>query len=132
MSKVIPISPEAAPEKSGDEMIVTLRVSQLRALIREELAASNGNGHSANVTESDEKELQRQRALAAAKAAVDAGALLTAEQLAVMLQVDKTTVYERVRKKAIPFYQAGRFVRFSLQEVLESQRIKNENPLDKL
>jgi excisionase family DNA binding protein len=44
MSKVIPISPGAVPERN-DDMIVTLRVSQLRALIREEVAAANGNGH---------------------------------------------------------------------------------------
>jgi excisionase family DNA binding protein len=100
MSKVLPISPEAAPEKNGDDMIVTLRVSQLRALIREELAAVNGNGH---------------------------GRLLTAEELAVKLQVHPATIYEKVKAKKIPFYQVGRFVRFSLQEVLESQR-KNENP----
>ena len=97
--------------------------AEIRRIVREEIAAaSNGNGHGGNVTETDEKELQRLKALAAAKAAVEAGALLTAEQLAAMLQVDKATVYERVKKRTIPFYQAGRFVRFNLQEVLESQK----------
>jgi excisionase family DNA binding protein len=76
---------------------------KIREIVREELkAASNGgNGH---------------------------GALLTAEQLAETLQVNKATIYERVKKKTIPFYQVGRFVRFNLQEVLESERNKNENP----
>ncbi len=102
---------------------------KIREIVREELkAAGNGNGHGGNITETDKKELQRLKALAAGKAAVQAGALLTAEQLAAMLQVDKATVYERVKKKAIPFYQAGRFVRFNLDEVLESQRNKNDNP----
>jgi excisionase family DNA binding protein len=108
-----------------------LLLDQIRAVVREELkAASNGNGHAPNSPEMPKGEQQRLKILAAAKAAVEAGALLTAEQLAVMLQVNKATVYERVKKKAIPFYQAGRFVRFNLQEVLESQRKKNEHPLD--
>jgi excisionase family DNA binding protein len=73
-----------------------------RQVVREEIAAaSNGNGH---------------------------GKLLTAEELAEKLQVHKATVYEWVKAKTVPFYQAGRFVRFNLQEVLESQRKKNENP----
>jgi excisionase family DNA binding protein len=76
-------------------------VNLLRQVIREEIqAASNGHGYE----------------------------LLTAEQLAKMLRVNKATVYEWVKSKSIPFYQAGRFVRFNLQEVLESQRKKNENP----
>jgi hypothetical protein len=33
MSKVIPISPEAVPEKNGDDMIVTLRVSDLKIIM---------------------------------------------------------------------------------------------------
>lgn len=76
-------------------------VNLLRQVIREEIqAASNGNGYE----------------------------LLTAEQLAKMLRVNKATVYEWVKTKTIPYYQAGRFVRFNLQEVLESQKKKNENP----
>jgi excisionase family DNA binding protein len=74
----------------------------IRQAVREEIrAAWNGNGH---------------------------GALLTAEQLAEALQVHKATVYEWVKAKTIPFYQAGRFVRFNLQEVLESQKKKTESP----
>jgi len=74
---------------------------EIRNIVREEIAAaSNGNGHAV---------------------------LLTAEQLAQALQVNKTTVYEWVKVKAIPYYQAGRFIRFNLHEVLESQR-KKENP----
>jgi excisionase family DNA binding protein len=79
-----------------------LFLDRIREVVREELkAASNGNGH---------------------------GKLLTAEELAEKLQVHKATVYEWVKAKTVPFYQAGRFVRFNLQEVLESQRNKNENP----
>jgi len=75
---------------------------KIREIVREEIkAASNGNGH---------------------------GKLLTAEELAEKLQVHKATVYEWVKAQTVPFYQAGRFGRFNLQEVLESQRKKNENP----
>ena len=54
--------------------------------------------------------------------------MLTAEELSKALKVNKATVYEWVKAKTIPYYQTGRFVRFNLQEVLESQRKKNENP----
>ena len=33
MSKVIPLLPDAVPEKNGDEMIVTLRVSDLKIIV---------------------------------------------------------------------------------------------------
>ena len=74
-----------------------LLVEQIRAVVREEIkAAGNGNGK-----------------------------LLTAEELAKELQVNKATVYDWVKSKTIPYYQAGRLVRFNLHEVLESQRNKN-------
>ena len=50
--------------------------------------------------------------------------MLTAEQLAETLQIDKATVYQWVKAKSVPYYRAGRSIRFNLQEVLESQRIK--------
>jgi excisionase family DNA binding protein len=77
-----------------------LLLDQIRAVVREEIKA-NGNGHTA---------------------------LLTAEELAKALQVNKAIVYEWVKSKTIPHYQAGRFVRFNLNEVLESQRKKVETP----
>ncbi len=77
---------------------VTLTVGQLKALVREEIqAAPNANGYLT---------------------------MLTAAQLAKKLQVNKATVYEWVKAKSIPYYQAGRFIRFNLQEVLDSQRKK--------
>jgi excisionase family DNA binding protein len=94
---------------------------ELKEIVREVLREeSNYNGH----TVDSKEEQERLQILAGAKSAVGAGALLTAEQLAVMLQVNKATVYERVKKKTIPFYQVGRFVRFNLHEVLESERKK--------
>jgi excisionase family DNA binding protein len=70
---------------------------EFRRIVREEIAAANGNGD---------------------------GKLLTAEELADALQVHKATVYEWVKSKVIPYYQSGRFVRFNLQEVLAAQRKK--------
>ena len=116
-----------------NELSVTfesLLESLLRKIVREEIAAAvNGSGHAPSLVEVGEDERRRLSLLASAKAAVDAGALLTAEQLAVMLQVNKATIYERVKKKTIPFYQVGRFVRFNLLEVLESEKKRlNETP----
>lgn len=102
-----------------------LLIDQIRAVVREEIkAAMNGNGctpGSIELSEDDKREAERVKILSDARAALEAGALLTAEQLAAMLQVSKATVYERVKKKTIPYHQAGRFIRFKLQEVLDSQ-----------
>src|SRR5215469_8432964 len=108
----------------------TVLESLLRRIVREEIAAAvNGSGHAPSWVEVGEDEQRRLSLLASGKAALDAGALLTAEQLAVMLQVNKATIYERVKKKTIPFYQVGRFVRFNLLEVLESEKKRlNETP----
>jgi excisionase family DNA binding protein len=77
-------------------------LNAIRQAVREEIQAlSNGHGHAA---------------------------LLTAEELSKELKVNKATVYEWVKSKSIPFYQAGRFVRFNLREVLESQKKKSEAP----
>jgi excisionase family DNA binding protein len=76
-------------------------IEQFRLVVRQELAKMNGNGH---------------------------GKLLTAEELAEALQVNVATIYQWTKSKTIPYYQAGRFIRFNLQEVLESQRKNNENP----
>jgi excisionase family DNA binding protein len=75
---------------------------ELKALIREVLAERDGNGN---------------------------GKPLTAEELARVLQVEKTTIYEwvKARPPKIPFLKVGRFLRFNLQAVLDSQK-KNENP----
>ena len=84
--------------------MVTLTVSELRAIVKEQIDAANENGHPT---------------------------LLTVEQLGATLQVNKATVYEWVKAKSIPYYQAGRFIRFNLQEVLESQRKNTQTPLDR-
>jgi excisionase family DNA binding protein len=45
-------------------------------------------------------------------------ALLTAEQLANHLNVPKSWIYERTRDNSIPHIKIGKYVRFSLPEVL--------------
>jgi excisionase family DNA binding protein len=78
-----------------------LLMDQIRVVVREEIAAAgSGNGH----------------------------ALLTAEELAKVLKVNKATVYDWVKTNSIPYYQAGRFVRFNLSEVLQSKKNKNREP----
>lgn len=72
-----------------------LLLEQIRAVVREEIAAAgNGYGHP----------------------------LLTAEELAEVLKVNKATIYDWVKTNSIPYYQAGRFVRFDLHEVLAAQK----------
>jgi len=69
---------------------------ELKALIREVLAErDNGNGRHPKP--------------------------LTAEELAEVLQVDKATIYGWVKAKEIPYLKVGRFLRFNLQAVLDSQ-----------
>jgi hypothetical protein len=40
MSKIVRIAPEAVPETNGDEMIVYVRVADLRAIVRREVTAA--------------------------------------------------------------------------------------------
>jgi excisionase family DNA binding protein len=76
---------------------------ELKSLIREVLAEGNGNGTGRHLKP------------------------LTAEELAETFRVDKATVYEWVKANKIPYLKVGRFLRFNLQAVLDSQG-KNENP----
>ena len=94
MSKVIPISPEAVPEKSGDAVIITLRVADLRAIVptRSRLMAGV-----------PQKNCCSRRAGRAAKVPV-------------------SWVYEQSRQGNIPTYRLGRYIRFDLLEVIQSQK----------
>ena len=97
--KVISLRPEPAPA-DDDKMIVQLSVAELRTLIREEIgAAGNGNGQ-------------------------HSPALLTAEELAKQMKVPVSWVYEQSRQGAIPTHRIGKYIRFDLDEVMESQRRK--------
>ena len=48
--------------------------------------------------------------------------LLTPEELSERLKVPLTWVYEQSRLGNIPKHKLGRYLRFDLQEVIESQR----------
>jgi excisionase family DNA binding protein len=48
--------------------------------------------------------------------------LLTAEELAQAMKVPVSWVYEKCRRREIPTHYIGRYVRFKLSEVLNSQR----------
>jgi excisionase family DNA binding protein len=76
-----------------------LLIDQIRAVVREEIkAAANGNGHSP--------------------------ALLTPEDLATQMKIPVSWVYEQSRQGNIPTHRIGKYIRFDLSEVLESQKKK--------
>ncbi len=68
---------------------------EIRRIVREELAAGH-NGHG----------------------------LLTPEGLAEWLNIPVSWVYEQSRQGNIPTVRVGRYIRFNLQEVIESQKKK--------
>ena len=70
---------------------------KIREIVREELAAANGH-----VSE-----------------------LFTPEELAQRMKLPVSWVYEQSRQGNIPTHRLGRYLRFSLTEVLESQKKKN-------
>jgi len=51
-------------------------------------------------------------------------ALLTPEELAEQLKVPLSWVYEQSRQGNIPTHRLGRYIRFNLSEVIESQKKK--------
>ena len=81
-------------------MVVTLTVDQLQNLIREEVEA-------------------------ALRAEPDQ--LLTAEELAEQLKVPVSWVYEQSRQGKIPTVRVGRYVRFSLEQILESLKTNGDS-----
>ena len=84
---------------AGNPNLFDLLVEQIRAVVREEIVAAGGNG-------SGTKELLGPKALAG------------------RLKVPVSWVYEQSRQNQIPTHRIGRYVRFDLNEVLESQRKK--------
>jgi excisionase family DNA binding protein len=48
--------------------------------------------------------------------------LLTPEELAGKLKIPVSWVYEQSRQNKIPTHRLGRYIRFDLEEVLESQK----------
>jgi hypothetical protein len=74
---------------------------KIREVVREEIkAALNGNGNGAE--------------------------LFTPEKLAEKMKLPVSWVYEQSRQGNIPTHRIGRYLRFSLAEVLESQKKKGD------
>lgn len=78
-----------------------LLLDQFRLIIRDEIKAALGNGQ-----------------------AVDE--LISPEELSKRISVPVSWVYEQSRLGEIPTHRVGRYIRFSVAEVLESQRKKKE------
>jgi excisionase family DNA binding protein len=76
-----------------------LFLDRIREVVRDELRAV-ANGHGAE--------------------------LLTPEELAERMKLPVSWVYEQSRQGNIPTHRLGRYLRFSLTEVLESQKKKKE------
>ena len=74
---------------------------EIRRIVREEIALSNGNAPSE---------------------------LLTPEELADKLKLPVSWVYEQSRLGNIPTHKLGRYIRFDLAEVLRKQKEKRETP----
>jgi excisionase family DNA binding protein len=77
---------------------------ELKSLIREVLAEGNGNGNGHGAE------------------------LFTPEELAERMKLPVSWVYEQSRQGNIPTHKIGRYLRFNLAEVLESQKKKKEAP----
>jgi excisionase family DNA binding protein len=80
---------------------------ELKSLMREVLAEGNGNGNG------------------------NGAELFTPEQLAERMKLPVSWVYEQSRQGNIPTHRIGRYLRFSLTEVLESQK-KRLTTLDRM
>jgi predicted DNA-binding transcriptional regulator AlpA len=63
-----------------------------------------------------------------AEASASPGALLKPEELAQKLSMPVSWVYEQSRLGNIPTHRVGKYIRFDLSEVLESQKKKREEP----
>jgi excisionase family DNA binding protein len=77
-----------------------LLVDQIRIVVREEIAAAAGSRNGSRE-------------------------LLEPEMLAERLKVPVSWVYEQSRQGNIPTHRIGRYIRFDLSEVLESQKKKD-------
>jgi len=95
--KIIPLRSEPV-QPADSEMLVTLTVSQLRQIIADTIASRAGH---------------------------ESLTLIDADTLAEKLSIPVSWVYEQSRQGAIPTHRVGKYIRFDLNEVLESQR-KND------
>jgi excisionase family DNA binding protein len=87
-------TPKLTPPET---LAFTLTEGQLRSLIREEVQTALARG-------------------------TDPAPLLAPEELAERLKVPVSWVYEQSRQGNIPTVRVGRYIRFRLQEVIDSQK----------
>src|SRR6266511_4009399 len=89
-----------------------LLIDQIRAVVREEIAvALNGNGHAKQLL--TPKELAEKLMLTGRKPK-DGEKVCDGEKICI------SWVYEQSRQGNIPTHRIGRYIRFDLEEVLES------------
>jgi excisionase family DNA binding protein len=100
MSKVILISPEAVPQLGDDDMLVTLRVGDLRAILRQELVAVLKDGLNGHGSASHKDWLK-------------------ADEAAQLYGLPKTWFEERGRTGDIARTKPGRYVLFKRRDVEE-------------
>jgi len=93
--KVIQLRAEPMPAADGDRMIVTITISELREIVADTIASRGGH---------------------------ESLTLIDADALAERLSVPVSWVYEQSRQNNIPTYRVGKYIRFDLNEVLESQK----------
>jgi len=93
--KIIPLRSESLPAADDGRMIVTLTISQLREIIADAIATRRGH---------------------------ESVTLIDADALAKRLSVPVSWVYEASRQNNIPTHRVGKYIRFDLNEVLESQK----------
>jgi len=91
---------EPVPAADDSKMIVTLTVSELRQIIADSIASRGGH---------------------------ESLTLIDADSLAEKLSIPVSWVYEQSRQGAIPTHRVGKYIRFDLNEVLESQK-QNHRP----
>jgi hypothetical protein len=96
MSKVIPISPEAVPEKNSDEMLVMLRVSDLRVIM---------DGVVEAVLKRQQPPIQR--------------IVYPLKEAAEMLSVPPTWLAAKARAGEIKCVRLGHYVTFAEQDLRE-------------
>ena len=95
----------ANEQPSPSSLLGQALLDAIRQAVKEAMQEANGNGNTAE--------------------------LLTPEDLADRLKVPLSWVYEQSRQGNIPTHRLGRYLRFSLAEVLESQKKIGEPSLDK-
>jgi excisionase family DNA binding protein len=111
-----PVCPGKLPDKNGFLFMVSSKCP------RGELKVSTQNSTFAEVFLDVIRQAIREEIQAAGNGHKESG-LLTPDELADKLRIPVSWAYEQSRQGKIPTHRLGRYIRFDLQEVLESQRL---------